>query len=199
MTKITVYSKDSLANSNLALTVRPIFDDSVYLPENEPILKKLEKIFEYKRLHITICCTFVEQANILEKFASNIASSDIVTFDVNDIIVKNDTDEKNEPVANNNEDKQNTINSCILFLKINNKFVDDITNHIREPSLRGLQKSEYRNQQKYPAKDNYHLLLRVEEEDMECLKYIKQIEAVTIFLKEFGRGKKKKFEYRIRR
>lgn len=184
MRKEIIYSKNDLADSNFALTVEPIYNENVYLPENKHILKKLEKIFTYEKLHITLCCTFINDKNILNELASDIVSSGEIIFDIVSMDIKN------------KKNIDDDVRSCTVWLSNKNKRADDITDHIRESCLRGLQKSEYRKQLKYPSKNN-HLLLKIEDDAIECLQYIKQIKGKTVFLKEFGHGKNKAFEYYI--
>lgn len=185
MRKKMIYSKNDLADSNLAFTVKPIYDECVYLPENECILNKLEKIFRYEKLHVTLCCTFIDDKNILEELASDIVSFGEIIFDITSIDLKN------------KKNVDDDVRSCMIWLSNRNEHVDDITNHIRDSCLRGLQKSEYRRQLKFPSKNNHHLLLKIEDDAVECLQYIKQIEGRTVFLKELGHGKIKAFEYHV--
>ena len=180
-----LYSEDDMADSSLAFTIKPIFDEYVYKPKNGHILKKLNKIFNYEKLHVTICCTFINDKYALNKLAECIVSSGRIVFDVNPVLAKN------------KKSTSSSTRSCMIQLAINNEQVGDTINHIRESSLRGLQKSEYKKQLKYPTNNNYHMSLKIDENTIKYIQYIKQIEAKTIFLKEFGYGKNKTFEYPI--
>ena len=178
-----IYKKEKVGDCNFAVTIKPIFDEYVYLPENKNILEKLQKAFLYDKLHITLCITFLEYQKILKEVALDFLSCGKIDFCIKSI------DKRDNKIDND-------IQSFMLWLSLNNDNANQIISHVRNSSLRGLQKSEFRKQNKYPE-DNYHLLLKVKSDTVEYLKYIKSIEAKTIFLKELGHDTEKTFEFQL--
>lgn len=170
----------NLGNSIFSINVSPLYTKEVY---DDPVLyEKMNHIFSYCKLHISIICTNSKYSNILKYYAENYSTIDELLFFVIETKIIN----------------QKTYD---LFLDTKNKEFKSSIELLRKSPLRSLFKSEYYSKS---LLDSDIFCLRIisenalSKEDTKIMKninkYVYALRAKTIFFKEFDNNIKT-YEY----
>lgn len=153
------------ATANFAMTVRPVYREEIYQPENKEVLNLLKQIFKNKGLHVTITATFADAHRTLYQVADNLIDMKGIIFYPKCIGNQRGTDEKTVQLHTDHDEYSHLLS------------------RLRRSTLRGWEQAEIRMRHFFPVECSH---IRFSDRQIAALvyQYVDYLVPVTVYLAE---------------